>query len=275
MTITVYRQLSTSIHKSQVSIERGWNVTAQHLHGVKLSLWLWNRQLQPFLPGYQKCDIWCANESLFASPARWIVHKSPPCHRCLTFNTTVQNQSSSIIAMIESREKSGFYRFLLSAQRTSCNKPRGSPWSSPLRSDGSWDDQVGEAGPVEQSSAVAKSLKLRAKGLSDCYSSEQQPRQPDGGPVGQIKGLLSWHVYKRKESWKVALFWSTKGQKAACQRKSPWIKKDAYSKLRSCSCRREGWSWCRCRWMRTRRTDHKSMRQRFGVWELSLKNGVN
>ncbi len=38
-----------------------------------------------------------------------------------------------------------------------------------IRSDGSRDDQAGEAGLVEQSSAEAKSLKLRAKGLSGCH----------------------------------------------------------------------------------------------------------
>ncbi len=62
--------------------------------------------------------------------------------------------------------------------------------SSPLRSDGSRNGQAGEAGeagPVEQWSAEAKSLKLRAKGLSDCHPSGQQPRQPDGGPGGRIK----------------------------------------------------------------------------------------
>jgi hypothetical protein len=47
---------------------------------------------------------------------------------------------------------------------------------------------VGEAGPVEQSSAEAESLKTKGQGTVGCYSSEQQPRQPDGGPVGQIKG---------------------------------------------------------------------------------------
>ncbi len=57
--------------------------------------------------------------------------------------------------------------------------PRGSPGSSPLRSDGSRDDQAGEAGPVENSSAEAKSLKLEAKGLSGCHPSGQQPRQPE------------------------------------------------------------------------------------------------
>ncbi len=50
-----------------------------------------------------------------------------------------------------------------------------------LRSDGSRNDQAGEAGPEEQSSAEAKSHKLRAKGLSGCHPSGQQPRQPDGG----------------------------------------------------------------------------------------------
>ncbi len=89
--------------------------------------------------------------------------------------------------MMLSQEYSGNYGFLLSPQGTSCIKPRGSPGSSPLRSDGSQDDQAGEAGPEEQSSAEANSLKLRAKGLSGCHPSGQQPRQPDGGPEGQIK----------------------------------------------------------------------------------------
>jgi hypothetical protein len=41
----------------------------------------------------------------------------------------------------------------------------GSSWSSPLRSDASQDDQVGEAVPVSCSSAEAKSLKTRVKGI--------------------------------------------------------------------------------------------------------------
>jgi hypothetical protein len=89
--------------------------------------------------------------------------------------------------MMVSREQSGIYGFLLGTQGTSCFKPRGSLESSPLRSDGSRDDQAGEAGPVEPSSAEAKSLKLKAKGLSGCNPSGQQPRQPGGGPEGQIK----------------------------------------------------------------------------------------
>jgi hypothetical protein len=58
----------------------------------------------------------------------------------------------------------GNFGILLSAQGTSCIKPRGSPGSSPLRLDGSHDDQAGEAGPVEQSSAEAKSIKTKGQG---------------------------------------------------------------------------------------------------------------
>jgi hypothetical protein len=112
----------------------------------------------------------------------------------------------------------GIYGFLLSAQGTSCFKPRGSPGSSSLRSDGSRDDQAGEAGQVEQSSAEAKSLKLRAKGLSSCHPSGQQPRQPDGRPEGQIKDYSHDSLLKETEL-RVALTGSTVGQKAARQRK--------------------------------------------------------
>jgi hypothetical protein len=68
--------------------------------------------------------------------------------------------------------------------------------SSPLRSDGSRDDQEGEAGPVEHRSAEAKSLKLEAKGLSGCHPSGQQPRQPDGKGQRPNKGLLSQQFTK-------------------------------------------------------------------------------
>ncbi len=73
----------------------------------------------------------------------------------------------------------------MGTQGTSHFKPRGPLGSSPLWSDGSRNGQAGEAGPVEQSSAEAKSLKT--KGLSGCHPSGQQPRQPGGGPGGQIK----------------------------------------------------------------------------------------
>jgi hypothetical protein len=75
--------------------------------------------------------------------------------------------------MVVSREDSNLRAptFLLSAHETSGSKPRGSPGLSPLRSDGSRDDQAGEAGPVEQSSSEAKNLRIRAKGLSSCHPS--------------------------------------------------------------------------------------------------------
>ncbi len=112
--------------------------------------------------------------------------------------------------MIESRESSGIYGFLLSAQGTSCSRPRGSAWSSPLRSSGSQDDQTWEAGPVEQSSAEAKSLKTKGQGtvrLLLKWAEAETDR--GGGPVRKIKGLLSWHVYQRKGELKAAPCWST------------------------------------------------------------------
>jgi hypothetical protein len=93
----------------------------------------------------------------------------------------------------------GNLRFLLGTQGTSRIKPRGSLGSSPLRSDGSRNDRAGEAGPVKQSSAEAESLKLRAKGLSGCHPSGQQPRQPDGGPEGQIKDYSHDNLLKETE----------------------------------------------------------------------------
>ncbi len=104
--------------------------------------------------------------------------------------------------MMVSWDQSGIYGFLLGTQGTYCFKPRGSPGSSPLRSDGSRDDQAGEAGPVEHSSAGAKSLKLRATGLSGCHPSGQQPRQLDRGARGPNKELLSRQLTEGKQSLK-------------------------------------------------------------------------
>ncbi len=89
----------------------------------------------------------------------------------------------------------------------------GSPRSSPLRSDGSRDDQAGEAGPVEHSSAEAKSLKLKAKGLSGCHPSGQQPRQPDGEARGRIKDYTHI-IYEGNAKLKAALTGNTVRQKA-------------------------------------------------------------
>ncbi len=173
-----------------------------------------------------------ASEGLFSSPASWIVHKSPSYSTDALLLIQVQSQSSFIIAMIVSWEQSEIYGFLLSAQGTSCSKPRRSHWSSPLRSDGSQDDQAGEAGPVEQSSA-------EAKGLSGCCSSEQQPRQPDRGKLGQIKGLLSQHIYKKKRELKAALHWSTTREKGSSPKKKHhgWKERTLTLGSRSCCCR--------------------------------------
>ncbi len=65
----------------------------------------------------------------------------------------------------------------------------------PLRSDGSRDDQVGEAGPVEQSSAEAKSLKTKGQGtvrLPLKCAIAKAARRRGSGPN---KGLFSQHIY--------------------------------------------------------------------------------
>jgi hypothetical protein len=86
------------------------------------------------------------------------------------------------------------------AQGTSCFKPRVSPGSSPLRSDGSRDDQAGEAGPVDKAQRRPRVSKLRAKGLSGCHPSGQQLRQPDGGPEGQIKNYSHNNLLKENRA---------------------------------------------------------------------------
>ncbi len=92
---------------------------------------------------------------------------------------------------------------------------------SPLRSDGSRNDQAGEAGPVEHSSAEAKILKLKAKGLSGCHPSGQQPpKATRWGARGPNKELLSRQLTERKQSLKQL------GLEAMIEKK-----KDAYSML--------------------------------------------
>ncbi len=118
----------------------------------------------------------------------------------------------------------GICGILLSAQRTSCIKPRGSPGSSPLRSDGSRGDQAGEVDKVEQSSAEAKSLKLRAKGLSGCHPSGQQPRQPDVGQRAKIKNYSHDNLLKETEL-KAPLAGSTGRAKGSPPKKSQRLKK--------------------------------------------------
>jgi hypothetical protein len=127
------------------------------------------------------------------------------------------------------------------------------------------DDQAGEAGPVEHSSAEAKSLKLEAKGLSGCHPSGQRPRQPDGKARGQIKDYPRDSL-RKNTGLKTTLTGSTVRQKAT-RRKTLTL----CSNLEIC---RRGWCcrWWRCKWVRTTITDHMSVRQRYIIWGLSLEN---
>ncbi len=59
--------------------------------------------------------------------------------------------------------------------------------SSPLRSDGSRNGQVGEAGPVEQCSAEAKSLKTKGQGTVQLPPQWATTEAARWGPEGQIK----------------------------------------------------------------------------------------
>jgi hypothetical protein len=77
----------------------------------------------------------------------------------------------------------------MGAQGTSCFKPRGSLGSSPLRPDGSRNDQAGEAGPVEQSSAEAKSLKPGSNEYGDDLTEFQDQHRRLLGRCGVAIGL--------------------------------------------------------------------------------------
>jgi hypothetical protein len=109
--------------------------------------------------------------------------------------------------------------------------------------------------------------KLRAKGLPDYNSNEKVVEAARQGASGPNKGLLSWHVYSKKESWKAALGLTIKGQKAAHQRKSTTDKKERIACSKSkWWCRWEKWRrWRWWWWVRTSRANHNSMWQHFGV----------
>jgi hypothetical protein len=90
---------------------------------------------------------------------------------------------------------------------------------SPLRSDVSHDDQAGEAGPVEQRPAKAKSLKTKGQGtvrLPPQWATTEAARR--GGQRAKIKNYSHDNLLTETEL-KAALTGSTAGQKAARQRK--------------------------------------------------------
>ncbi len=92
---------------------------------------------------------------------------------------------------------------------------------------------MGEAGPVEQSSVEAKSLKLRAKGtvrLPPQWATTEAARQ---GPKGQTKNYSHNNLIKETEL-KAALTGSTVRQKQpAKESKMIEKRKDAYSMLQT------------------------------------------
>jgi hypothetical protein len=94
--------------------------------------------------------------------------------------------------------------------------------SSPLRSDGSRNGQAGEAGPVEQSSAEAKSL----KGLSVATPVGNNQGSQTGGQKGQIKDYSHDNLLKE----------TSNGQKQLVRERAlnlPEKRKDTYSMLQS------------------------------------------
>ncbi len=116
----------------------------------------------------------------------------------------------------------------------------------------------GGAGPVEHSSAEAKSLKTKGQGtvrLPPQWATTEAVRREGQRPN---KGLLSWQLRK---IWLEAQ-WGKRPKK-----------KDAYSMLQSWSCRRGWcWGWWSQWWVRTRIANHRSVWQRYGISGLSLKN---
>jgi hypothetical protein len=90
--------------------------------------------------------------------------------------------------------------------------PRGSLVLSPLRSDGSRDDQAGEAGPVEQSSAEAKSLKLGPRGCPVATPVGNNRGSQTGGQRTKIKNY-SYDNLLRETELKAALTGSTRRAK--------------------------------------------------------------
>ncbi len=136
-----------------INNSEGWIMTVQCLRGLNI-WWLQNWQFatlfaQVFVMRHR---MTCFRFLCFSSGLTCGLlknHRTPQQLCCFTPIATVQYQWTSVITMVVSQEFRGDHGFLLCAQGTFCFKRRGSSWPCPLRSDGSWDDQVGEAGLVE------------------------------------------------------------------------------------------------------------------------------
>jgi hypothetical protein len=79
--------------------------------------------------------------------------------------------------------------------------------------------------------------------------------------VQYLHRVICW----RKVELMATIYEYKEGQKQPANESNTVKKKDAYSMLQGCCCRRKGWSRCRHGWMRTRRANHKSLRQCFSI----------
>jgi hypothetical protein len=96
------------------------------------------------------------------------------------FASYLTHQSSSIIAMIRVTREAWRLRVPTMRSKDILHQAKwGSSWSSPLRKNGSPDNQEGEADPVAQ--WRPRVSKLQLKGLSHYHSNEISVEEPDRG----------------------------------------------------------------------------------------------
>ncbi len=127
--------------------------------------------------------------------------KSPPAALLLLTNHIVQYQSYSKITKTVSREQSGYYGFLLCTQATFSSKPMGDHVDR-VHSDQMVLEMIRWGGWPSRAIAQQRPRKSQNQGYRDRLTTtptRQQSRQPDGGPMGCVKGLLSQGIYSRGE----------------------------------------------------------------------------
>ncbi len=95
------------------------------------------------------------------------------------------------------------------------------------------------------------------------------------GARGPNKRTTLMTYYLKKRELKAALNWSFRRAKGSPPKKSTTVEEGKALTLgsRICCCRRWCWWRWRCRWVRTRRANHKSMWQRYSVWGLNPGRG--
>ncbi len=134
-------------------------------------------------------------------------------------------------------------------------------WFSRWAGGGGWPSRAKLSGGQESQTKGQGTVWLPLK-----WAIAEAARQ---GPEGQIKDY-SYDILLTEKRW------STRGAKGSGQTKAPRLKRKMLTLgSRICCCGMLCcWCWWRCRWLRTRHANHKSIWQRFGVWGLNLKNGV-